>query len=274
MDAVSQKKELGTQTAEPPASMASRVADAAFNFINEVDDKACWERVDKLRKKKPRASVNDIAKGMIKAKARKTGAVGAITASPSAIPGLGTVTALTFGAGVDITMTYTLQTELVIELAHCYNVTLTPEQRRGVILLITGISAGSSRLFSAAGAQLAKKAGTRFAGRSFLRMLPLIGIGVSAGVNMASTYAVGNRACAYFSMSDEQRGSFAEATRTISGIDERKLVQWTAKTGEQTKSALSRCLGAIKGKGLLFFRGIGSMITKVRLRLFKRKTKP
>lgn len=252
--------------------MGDRIVNAALDFLNKVDDAECRQRVDKLRRKYPDASPEEIGGRLITSKSRKTGAVGAITASPAAIPGVGTVMALTFGSGVDITMTYTLQAELVIELAYCYGVELSQQQRRSTILMVTGISVGSSRVFTAAGKKLATKATSQFAGKGLARALPFIGIGASAGVNMASTYAVGKRAMAYFSMSEQERASWSHSARALTGVDERKLFQWLDQKRKQSWSSIEKALVTAKG-GLVEISG--SAIALVRSKMTKeQRTSP
>lgn len=214
---MSEKKESG---------LRKRIRDKAINFINDVDHEACLHRVAAMKTAFPDASSDDLADRLIKNKARKAAALGAATALPGIVPGFGTFAALTIGSGLDITVTYRYQAELVLELAEVYGHTLTEEHRQKAIMLITGVSVGASKVLSGVGKELAKKAGEQVARRSISKVLPLVGVGASAGMNLATTYAIGMRARAYYQLGEQQMQDWSECARAISGVDERKLVSW------------------------------------------------
>jgi len=51
---------------------------------------------------------------------------------------------------------------------------------------------------------------------------------------MVSTYIIGQRAQAYFSLGPDAVGDWGESIRAITGLDERELIAWLAETTERT----------------------------------------
>ncbi|MCL4871352.1 MAG: hypothetical protein KJ063_20530 [Anaerolineae bacterium] len=219
-----------------PGNDRKGLAEYAFNYvmkaINDADEKAAAQRVAELRQKNPQATANELADLLIKNKCRQAGAVGGITSGTSLIPGLGTVASLTFGVAADIGLTFKMQAELVIEIAAAFNHPLAPEEKRNVVLLVTGMSAGANQLLSKAGRQIAEKASERLATKAAAKAIPMLGVVAGAGINMASTYVIGQRAVAYFSRGEEAIGDWADDARAIIGIDERKLMTWLQESTE------------------------------------------
>lgn len=219
-----------------PGNDRKGLAEYAFNYvmkaINDADEKAAAQRVAELRQKNPQATANELADLLIKNKCRQAGAVGGITSGTSLIPGLGTVASLTFGVAADIGLTFKMQAELVIEIAAAFNHPLTQEEKRNVVLLVTGMSAGANQLLSKAGRQIAEKASERLATKAAAKAIPMLGVVAGAGINMASTYVIGQRAVAYFSRGEEAIGDWADDARAIIGIDERKLMTWLQESTE------------------------------------------
>lgn len=219
-----------------PGNDRKGLAEYAFNYvmkaINDADEKAAAQRVAELRQKNPQATANELADLLIKNKCRQAGAVGGITSGTSLIPGLGTVASLTFGVAADIGLTFKMQAELVIEIAAAFNHPLAPEEKRNVVLLVTGMSAGANQLLSKAGRQIAEKASERLATKAAAKAIPMLGVVAGAGINMASTYVIGQRAVAYFSRGEDAIGDWADDARAIIGIDERKLMTWLQESTE------------------------------------------
>jgi hypothetical protein len=75
--------------------------------------------------------------------------------------------------------------------------------------------------------------------RSAVKAIPVIGVAVSAGANALSTYVIGRRAHAYFSLGEEKMGDWAESLRAISGVDERKIAAWLSDATWQSWDLIS-----------------------------------
>lgn len=221
------------QTSKKPSGV-DRIMNYLEHAVSKVDEEAAAERVASLRDKRSDISAHDLADLLIQQKCWQTGAIGAVTSGASIIPGLGTVASLTFGVAADIGMTFQLQAELVLEIANAYHKKLDPNERRNIILLVTGMSVGANKALNKIGQEIAKEAAERLAKKSLGGALPFIGIAASAGTNMITTYIIGQRAQAYFNLGPEAMGDWGESIRAVTGVDERKLATWLSETTEQS----------------------------------------
>jgi hypothetical protein len=208
-------------------------------MVSKVDVKAAEERVQALRVENPNASTEEIVQKLIRDKCNRTAAVGAATSGTALIPGVGTAAALTLGVAADIGATFQLQAELVLEIAAAYNYPLTEEEKQQVVMVITGLSAGTVALAQRVGKRAALRLGEKYAEKAIVKALPVIGVISSAGTNVLSTYIIGQRADAYFRLGPEAVGSWADSLRAITGFDERKMKSWLAEGGRTAGAALA-----------------------------------
>jgi hypothetical protein len=245
-------------------NFVTKLMHETLQTMTHADEQEALERVRKLREKNPQATLDELAELVIRNKCMQAGAIGAVTASPTLIPGLGTVIALTFGTAVDIRMMYKLQGELVLELIDLYAPTLPLENKRNVLMVVTGISIGANRVISQSGQEIASKATQRLAVRFsgvaaeeiaegatvgvFAKSVStMLGVATSAGINMVTTYTIGRRAQAYLKQGPEAMEDWTASLRTITGVDERKLIAWlmeTTRTSWQLIRHRSKDLGA------------------------------
>lgn len=218
-------------------SIADQLLQVILKAVGEADARAAAEHVAALRARHPDAVPDELAQILIKERCFQTGAIGAITSGAMLVPGLGTLTSLTFGVAADITMTYRIQAELVLEIAAAYQYELSPSEKRTAVLLVSGISAGASTVLRKAGREIADRASRRLVQKALTKALPVLGVAASAGTNIVSTYIIGRRAQAYFSLGPDAVGDWGESIRAITGLDERELIAWLAETTERTWSA-------------------------------------
>jgi hypothetical protein len=217
---------------------ANALMDMLFNAVSNVDLEAASARVKELKEAHPEASLEELSQRLIREKCQRTGAVGAVTSGAALIPGIGTVAAATVGVAADIGATFKLQAELVLELASLYDYPLTEEEKQRVVMGITGLSAGTTALARKAGQRAAVKIGEKFAEKSIMKALPVVGVIASAGTNVLSTYLIGQRADAYFRLGPEAVGTWQESLRALTGVDERRLGSWLAESGRATGAAI------------------------------------
>ena len=240
-----------TTTLAEVDSRANALVNMLFNVVSDVDVEAAAERVKRLKEKYPKASPQELAQILIREKSQKTATVGAVTSGAALIPGLGTAAALTLGVAADIGATFKLQAELVLEMAAVYDYPLTEEEKQRLVMVITGISAGTTVLTRKAGQAIAVKAGEQLAGqaigKSLLKAIPVVGVLASAGTNVLSTYIIGQRADAYFRLGPDAVGSWSDSLRAITGMDERRIGGWLAVTGKATGSTLALGAGKVAG---------------------------
>jgi hypothetical protein len=224
-------------------SKANVIAKTIFNAISDVDIEAATERVKKLKEKYPNASPEELSQRLIREKCQRTGAVGAVTSGTGLVPGLGTAAAVTLGVAADIGATFKLQAELVLEIAAVYDYPLTEQEKQRIVMLITGLSAGTSALARRAGQTMSIKIGEKLAERTIqktvMKALPIVGVVASAGTNVLSSYIIGQRADAYFRLGPEAVGSWSDSLRTITGVDEREIASWVAESSKAAGQAVA-----------------------------------
>ena len=234
-------------------SKANAIAKTIFNVISDVDLDAATARAEALKRKYPKATKAELSQRLIREKCERTGTVGAVTAGAGIIPGIGTAAVITLGTAADIGVTFKLQAELVLELAALYDHPLNEEEKQRLVMVITGISAGTTVLARKAGQNITMKVGEKFAeraaGRTLLKAIPWVGIVASAGTNVLSTYVIGQRADTYFRLGPEAMGSWGDTLRTVSGVDERKIAVWVADSSKATGMAIVAGAGKVGRAG-------------------------
>ena len=182
------------------SSQVDQLMEMAMNAIGNVDAAAASARVEGMRTRRPTDTNVDLVESLIKSKTMQTGLVGAVTSAGSVIPGFGTLASFTVGVATDVGMTLKMQSELVMEIAAVHGYDLSQQERRNAMLMVTGVNLGSERLVNQAGRKVAQKVTQRFAGRAFVKVIPFVGVAASAAANMVTTYTIGKRADAYFSL--------------------------------------------------------------------------
>ncbi len=230
--------------------------------IDKTDEQAAAQRVAELRKARPGATIEELVEILVKQKAMRTGAVGAVTSGAAVIPGLGTLSAFTFGVAADIGMTFKMQAELVLEIAAIYQHPLSSTEKRNAVLLVTGVSAGANQVLSRTGTRIAQKTSERLAEKAVIKAIPVLGVAASAGTNILSTYVIGQRANAYFGLGPEAVGDWAASARAVSGIDERKLIAWLAESTEHSWTLLQKQAHDAAGATIVVGKSAGKLIVK------------
>lgn len=233
------KKAIKSDKKAPPGVMDG-IADYIMRSINNADVAAAKARVEKLRQAYPEADVAALVENLIRQKCFKTGVIGAVTSGASILPGLGAIAPLIFGVAADIGMTFNLQVELVLEIAAVYGHTLGETEKRNIIMVITGISAGVNQLLGKAGKEIAEKVAEELAQKAVAKAIPVFGIAASAGANALTTYIIGQRAQAYFGLGPAEMLDWAECIRALAGIDERKIIEWLSEAVEESWNLISQ----------------------------------
>ena len=208
-------------------------------YISQADAKAAAAYVASLKADQPEAKDEELVDQLIRRKCRQAGSVGAVTSGAAIIPGLGTVAAMTFGVAADIGMTFKLQAELVLEIAAVYGRELSENEKQKIILSITGVSAGSQAALQKAGQQIAAKTTAQLAQKSLAKAIPFLGVAASGGTNMVTTYIIGRRAQAYFSLGPDEMEGWADGLRAISGVNEQEIIGWLGETTESSWQMIS-----------------------------------
>jgi myo-inositol-1(or 4)-monophosphatase len=222
------------------AGLIAQLVDQIIRAVNEANEQAALERVAKLRAAQPEASAEMLAQQLIRQKCLQAGAVGAVTSGLALIPGGGTMVTFTFGVTADLGLTLKMQAELVLEIAAVYQHRLSRQEKRQATILITGLGVAANQLLDKAGTVIAQHATRRLAEKSAEKALPGLGVAASAGRNILTTYLVGRRAQAYFSLGPEAVGNWSEDIKGMSGVDARKVIDWLVEATESSWQLLSR----------------------------------
>ena len=166
-----------------------------------------------------------VSSRLIKREAIKAGGLGGLTAAPSILPGVGTLTTAFAGAVVDLAYLTRLHMELCYRISAAYQVEMEPERLKAVALTLLGFSGGTVVTKHVAAAtlrsmidqtasgylrrgltdvalELAEKISPRVA-RAGFKLIPFLGVPFGASVNAASTIAIGKQAKKYFSTWDD-----------------------------------------------------------------------
>jgi uncharacterized protein (DUF697 family) len=200
--------------------LANQLTDRLARAIDETDEVAAAARVAALRQANPDANLLELADILIKNKCGRTAAVGATTSAVAVVPGLGTISSLALGLAADIGITFKMQAELVLEIAALYDHNLAPDEKRRVVLFITGLSAGATTLAHRAGQGISARLLARTGSRYIARGLPFIGMAASAATNYVLTYAIGQRAKAYFTLGPEAMRDWRSSAKAIVGVND------------------------------------------------------
>lgn len=229
---MSETEQSITPAAQPTRSMIDDVVNRMVGDIQDHQIVAARERVATLRQQYPEATSGELADMLIRRRCIDAGLIGLASTAPALIPGVGSTVAMTAGMLIDVQKTMKIQRGLTLEIAAIQNRTLSPIDRRNLIMLVTGVDS-SNKLLVKTGTELATKFAARIGSRLAIKALPVVGMATSAGVNVVGTYLVGHRALAYFQLGPEAMADWHESLRALSGVDERKLASWLGETFSQ-----------------------------------------
>ena len=189
---------LGRAVRALDATVTARILDTLRRTLVTVDAGAVRRRVEQLRQRRSDATADQLISHIIHDSIRRAAAIVAASAGTSIVPGLGTLSAMALGITTDLTVTIQLQAELVLAIAAVRDLTLTSDEQRRAVLLITGLSSSSNLLFRHLGRETAARVGCRVVRKSLARLIPAVGLLASAGGNAIGTYLIGRQADQYF----------------------------------------------------------------------------
>lgn len=275
MQVMSQDNQSGAAT-----TALAAVDNVMRTMVGSIEDQhiaAAKARVQALRTRHPGAAPDELADKAIRQKCIDTGAIGVASSLPGLIPGVGSMLVASAGLVVDIRKTMEMQKDLVLELAAIYDRTVTPADRRNLLLLVGGVDSGNKLLVKASGELAAKaslKVSSKFTSKALAKAIPVAGILTSAAVNVVSTYLVGRRAQAYLRADPSLADTWDEALRTLSGVDERELTRWLVASLDQGMGGLTasaqRIGAAIGSAGRSAGQSAGGFLAAQRDRLLRR----
>ena len=179
------KSATETKSSGPLDSVATYLS----NAIDRTDEDAALTRVDVLKESRPDAGNDELVASLIRRKCLRTGAMGALAPARTLI-----------GIPLNLGLVFKWQAELVLEIAAVYGRPLDDREKRNIVLIVTGLSVGTTQLNRWITKGLERLVAQRVAKSTAAKATtPLIGSVTSASVNVIFTYMVGKYAQSYFS---------------------------------------------------------------------------
>jgi uncharacterized protein (DUF697 family) len=175
--------------------------------------------------------------------------VGALTAAGELIPGLSRVLGLVFGELLDAKVLANIQRHLIEKTFAIYGLELPKPVHEVLVGRVQMIGTSASVASDAILRALLKRSVGQFGTYVAVRIVPLTSIASSAFANAMVTYAVGKRAQAVAKLRDAPITGMPDAVRAFSGVDERRVLDWTVEAMKSSFALVSSTLsGLVKRK--------------------------
>lgn len=215
-----------------------------WDAVTHADRDAAAARVERLRKAHPKATKEALHKMLVRSKCLQAGAVGALSALTSAIPGVGRLAAFALGPLADTALVSVLQAELVIETFVLYDFELPAGAEKMAVLGIAATNIGADEIAKRTGQIIAETLGKGLAARLLIKAWPLAKIGTAAATNIAVTYAIGSRAHKLCKLRETSVGQWPEVLRSAVMINPTQLTDWATKSA---RTAMEQGMDMMRG---------------------------
>ncbi|MBL8298530.1 MAG: hypothetical protein JNN30_09305 [Rhodanobacteraceae bacterium] len=176
----------------------------------------------------------------------KAAGVGALSALVGAIPGAGVLLRFALGELADAAAVGAIQEKLIEDTLALYELPLPEPLRKPLIAQISALGAGASVGVDAIGRRILGRFGSKLGGTVFGRVAPLVGVLTSALGNAATTYAIGRRAEAFAKMGAAPADSLVDAFRAFTGVDERRVWEWSVTATKEALATIARVTDKVK----------------------------
>ncbi len=228
-------------------------ADDLWRKIESADRAAAKARVAALRKRYPKASPQVLHRRLVQAKCVQAGAVGAISGLAGFLPGPFRALGAALGPLADATLVTTLQGELVLETFALYDVDMPQAAERFAVFAIAASNVGTVAISHRLTTSLAGFATQSLGGRVLATAAPVVGLATRVAANIGLTHAIGQRALAVARLRDAELAEWPELLRSVTEIDERKMVQWAQQSA---RAAVTQ----VTSTTLEWVKRLGSMV--------------
>ena len=179
---------------------------------------------------------------LLRRKCTRAAITGALTAAIEAIPGLGTVIGYVFGELLDAQFLSRVQRELVEETFRLYALELPAPLHNELVNRVQTLGTSASIAGDALIRGVARRAAERAGSAVTKRFLPIASIASSAITNASVTYAIGKRAQAIAKWRDRPITGMPDVMRAFSGVDERRIVDWSTEAVKTSLGLVSDTL--------------------------------
>lgn len=178
----------------------------------------------------------------------KTAGVGALSSLAIAVPGAGTLLRFALGELADLAMVGAIQERLIRDIFALYDLQLPAAVEGPLVSQVATFGAGASASVDALGRRLLGRYGGVLGGSVVGRVLPVATVLTSALGHVAMTYAVGKRAQALAKLRSAPAESLADAFRAFTGVDERRVWEWSLDATKQTIARFGSALRRVVPK--------------------------
>lgn len=155
--------------------------------LTSADIAQMQQRLQDLRQRYPHATTDELVHKVIHREALKCGVVGAVT-------GIGGFYTLPIALPVDMVVSLRIQASLVNFIAQAYNAGNNPVELQARSYLVT---TGSAQITQSS-TQAATRLLVRIIGKSFSKLIPIISLFISFGVNYAIVQVMGRAAIRWY----------------------------------------------------------------------------
>ncbi len=183
---------------------------------------------------------------LLRRKCVRAASIGALTAGAEAVPGLGRALGFVFGELVDATMLSKVQRELVEDTFALYGFSVDADVQRALVEKMHIVGAGASVATDTAIRGLLRRSLGRAGSLLTHRLMPIAPIVTSALTNAAITYTVGKRAQAIAKVGAGSVESIPDIVRAFTGVDERRVFDWTMRAIKGSTESISGTFSKIK----------------------------
>jgi len=233
-----------------------KTALSLWESVMRTDRDAAQARVAALRARYPESSREQLQQILVRSKCLQAGAIGALTALSSAIPGLSRVTSFAFGPLLDSALVSSLQAELVIETLALYEVKIPQHGEKVAVLAIAATNLGADELARQASQWLTDKAARWVGGRWLRRAWPIANIGTAAASHIILTYSIGKRTQTLCQLRDARVSDWPSLFKRVVSIDPMQLTDWASQAA---RLALEQAAESAKS----FSQRIGKLLPEV-----------
>ena len=175
----------------------------------------------------------------------KAAGVGALSALAGAIPGAGILLRFTLGEIADMAAVSAIQESLIEDTLKLYDLPLPDALRKPLIAQISALGVGASVSVDALGRRLFARYGKQIGGGVLGRVAPIAAVLTSALGNASTTYAIGRRAQAFAKVGDVRSDGLADAFRAFTGVDERKVWDWSVAATKEALGSIGSVLARV-----------------------------
>lgn len=177
----------------------------------------------------------------------KAGAAAGVSVLTAGVPLLGRLAPVLIGGLLETLTVARVQQQLVRDTLRLYGLDLTDPEEQGVILLATAANMGAQQLSRQTVSLLAARAGSAIGRPIVARLLPVASLVAESGAAIAATYAVGRRAQALCRLSRRDARDLGELLRGLTGIDNRRLAQWSVEALKLALRPFRAVLAGLRG---------------------------